>query len=365
MSFSVTNRGLSRRAFAVLCAALVSVGLGAGAASAQAREFTDSLGRTVEVPDAIERIVPSGHTANQVLLTIAPDKMVGVSQELSDDQIKYLDPDGALGLADLPVFGAAFGAKGDLNKEAVAAADAQILIDTGEAKDGMAQDLDDLQEQLGIPCVFVETYLDDWGTAYRTLGELLGCEERGEELATYCDAAYQQVTDAVANVPEDQRVKVAYLLGDNGLNAIAKNSYQGGVIDLVADNVVELEKASGSGQGNEISMEQLTIWNPEMIVFAKGSVCDTVADDAAWQALDAIVDGNYYEVPNSPWSWLNQPPTVNQVLGIQWFARLCYPDQFDDDMQETVCGYYKTFYGYDLSDEEYADLVAGALPEAE
>ena len=37
-------------------------------------------------------------------------------------------------------------------QEAVAAAGAQILIDTGEIKDGIAEDLDALQEQLGIPC---------------------------------------------------------------------------------------------------------------------------------------------------------------------------------------------------------------------
>lgn len=64
-----------------------------------------------------------------------------------------------------------------------------------------------------------------------------------------------------------------------------------------------------------------------------------------------------------PWTWLNNPPTVNQVLGLQWFVRLCYPDQFDDDMKETVTGYYKTFYNYDLSDAEYDELMTKAMPE--
>ena len=50
--------------------------------------FTDDLGRTVELPAQIDKICPSGFTAQQVLLTMAPDKMVGLAQELNDDQLK-------------------------------------------------------------------------------------------------------------------------------------------------------------------------------------------------------------------------------------------------------------------------------------
>ena len=162
-----TRPTFTRRAFVAGCAAALCLGLalpmagcgndGAKSEDAPAtqsakdeaatRTFTDSVGRTVEVPEQIDRVAPSGHTATQVLLTMAPDKLVGISQELDDSLAKYVGQE----YADLPVFGAAFGAKGDLNKEAVAAAGAQILIDTGEIKDGIAEDLDALQEQLGIP----------------------------------------------------------------------------------------------------------------------------------------------------------------------------------------------------------------------
>ena len=90
------------------------------ATKSETRMFTDSAGRTVEIPAQIDRIAPAGHTATQILLTMAPEKMVTISQELSDDQAKYLGAD----YASLPATGAAFGAKGDLNKEAVAASGA-------------------------------------------------------------------------------------------------------------------------------------------------------------------------------------------------------------------------------------------------
>ena len=330
------------------------------AAQNETRTFTDSAGRTVEVPAKIDRIAPAGHTATQVLLTMAPDKLVTISTELTADQAKYLGGD----YANLPVTGAAFGAKGDLNKEAVAASGAQILIDTGEIKDGMKEDLDTMQQQLGIPVVVIETKMEDYGAAYEKLGELLGMEDRGKELSDYCKAAYDETVSVMSKIPEGDRAKVAYLLGDKGTNTIAKNSYQGQVIDLVADNVADLGKVSGSGAGVEIGMEQLAIWDPAVILFDPDSIYDTVGSDAAFADLSAIKNGSYYKVPGTPWNWLNSPPTVNQVLGMQWLPRLLYPEQYDNDLYKTVAGYFKTFYGYDLSESEFNEIAANARPKA-
>ena len=155
-----------------------------------------------------------------------------------------------------------------------------------------------------------------------------------------------------------------HLLGDKGTNTIAKNSYQGQVIDLVADNVADLGKVSGSGAGVEIGMEQLAIWDPAVILFGPDSIYDTVGSDAAFADLSAVKNGSYYKVPGTPWNWLNSPPTVNQVLGMQWLPRLLYPEQYDNDLHKTVAGYFKTFYGYDLSESEFNEIAANAQPKA-
>lgn len=329
---------------------------GGESGSAETRIFVDSLGREVEVPVNIERVATTSNTGQQVLLTMAPDRMVGLAQTLSDGEAKYMGEY----LNELPVFGSMYNAKGDLNKEALAAASPQVIIDTGERKPGIEEDLEALQDQLGIPVVFVETKLDGYGDAYRMLGDLLGMEERGEELGSYCDAAYGEVEGVMAGIPEDQRVRFAYLVGDAGLSAIAKGSFQGQVVDMVTNNVVVVENVSSKGSGNEVSLEQIAVWNPDMIVFGKDSIYDTVGDEVAWQGVSAIDSDNYFEVPSEPYVWLNHPPTVNQILGLQWLSRLCYPDQFDNGIKDVVTDYYKTFYGYELSDAEYEELTAKA-----
>ena len=331
---------------------------GTDAASTDTVTFTDDLGRTVELPATIDKICPSGFTAQQVLLTIAPDKMVGLAQEMTDGQLKIFGQK----FADYPVFGAVLGATDNLNREAVAAAAPQVIIDTGEAKEGAEEDLNALQEQLGIPVVFIEAKLSDYGAAYARLGELLGMEERGGELSQYCTDAYQKVETTMAGIPENERVRMAYLLGENGLNAIAKTSFQGAVMDMVADNVVVVDDVSGKGNGNEVSLEQIALWNPDLIIFQTGSIYDTVGDNPAWAGIAAIDSGNYYQVPNDPWCWMNNPPTVNQLMGLQWLPRLLYPDKFDDSIADVTRGYYKTMYNYDLTDDELNDLIKDATP---
>lgn len=328
------------------------------AAQGETRIFVDSVGREVEVPANITALTPSGFTAQMILLTFAPDKMVSLASELSADESKYFDIDAA----SLPITGAMFGKADTFNVEEVAASGTQIIIDTGQVKEGIADDLDAMQEKIGIPCVFIETTLDNYGTAYEMLGDLLSNEERGAELSEYCQNAYNTTVDTMATIPQEDWVKIAYLMGEDGLNAIAKDSYQGGVIDLCADNVYVDPNASGSGQGMEISMEQLAVWDPECIVFTSDSIYDVVSEDPVWSGLAAIENNNYYEVPDQPWNWLNNPPTVNQVMGMQWLPRLLYPEAFEDSIQDVATSYYKIFFNYDLSDEEFQEIAGNALP---
>lgn len=368
-----------RKAVCAICAATLCLGAGgmlagcAGnaqqdsssasqqqAAQSETRVFTDSLGRQVEVPATIERIAPSGSISQQVLMTVAGDKLVGLSGGPSANQEKYFGDK----YSGMDEFGTIVGGKGDFNKEAVAAAVAQIVIDVGQPKDGLAEDLDTLQQQLGIPCIHVSTTLDTFGDAYRMLGDLLGVQDKAEELATYCDETYKEMSEFAASIPEDERVTVAYLQGDTGLQAMPKGSYHSVITDMVADNVVVLENgAQVSGAGSETSLEQIALWDPELIIFGPASVYDTVADDPAWQSLSAIRTGNYYQIPNTPYDWMNRPPSVNQLLGLQWLPRICYPDKFDDDMYEVVSGYYKLFYDYDMSQADFDELMAKAMPQ--
>ena len=58
--------------------------------SLAAEPFTDSLGRTAELPDEIERIVPSGNLAQMVLYSLSPERIAGWSSKLSYTSLYFL-----------------------------------------------------------------------------------------------------------------------------------------------------------------------------------------------------------------------------------------------------------------------------------
>ena len=318
--------------------------------------FVDSVGREVTIPKNIERIVPSGGLAQQVLLTLAPEKVVALSANIKGEVTRKI-----LAKAEgLPEVGQFYG-KGDFNAETVAQVKPQLIIDIGEPKKTMKDDMDGVQEKTGIPTIFVELKMENAAQAYRTLGKILSVEERAEKLATYCEKVYGEITDGVAKIPEEKRARYAFLVGEDGLNAIAKGSFQGEMLEKLGSNVVEVENPTAKGSGNEISAEELIGWDPEYIIFGPKSAYDTAAEDPFFSTLQAVQNNHYYEVPASPYNWVGMPPSVNRFLGMQWLAKVFYPDTFTYDLKERVQEYYKLFYDYELTDAQYQTLVEKAV----
>ena len=146
---------------------------------------------------------------------------------------------------------------------------------------------------------------------------------------------------------------------------IANGSYHAEVIDLLSNNLAVVESPSSKGTGNETDMEQLLIWDPDVIIFAPDSIYDTVASDPTWQNLSAIENGTFYEVPFGPYNWLGFPPSVQRYLGMMWMTQLLYPDIAQYDLYSEVANYYDLFYHTNLTEEQYNELVANSIIKAE
>lgn len=293
-----------------------------------------------------------------MVFAIAPEMMVGIANGWADEA-KGLIPDEYY---NLPLLGQLYGGKGELNLETLLQSGAEVVIDVGEQKDGMADDLNALQEQTGIPFVHIDCYTGSMGDTYRTLGTLLGKETEGNTLGEYCDKIYNRTNEIAASV---KKVNLLYCLGDKGENVIAKGSYHAEIIDLLSNNLAVVESPSSKGTGNEVDIEQILKWNPDVILFAPGSVYATVGEDPAWQGVNAIKNGTYYEVPIGPYNWMGFPPSVQRMLGMMWMAKLLYPDAADYDLQAEVAEYFRLFYHTDLTDEAYNALVANSIGTVE
>ena len=319
------------------------------------RVFTDSVGREVEVPAQIDKVALSGPMAQIVLFALCPDKLVGVSNAWSTEAEQYLDEK----YFTMPEIGQLYGGKGELNPETLLDSGAQIVIDVGEPKGSIAEDLDALQEQTGIPFVHITATTETTGDAYRMLGDLLNMKDEAETLAAYCEKVYDRTVSIAGSV---EKANVLYVTGDMGQNVIAAGSYHAEILDLLTNNLAVVDEPSSKGTGNEVSMEQILTWDPDVVIFAPESIYDTVADDAAWQSVTAIKNGAYYEVPFVPYNWMGFPPSVQRYLGMMWLSKVLYPDATAEyDLFSDVQEYYKLFYHCDLTQAQYDALVANSL----
>jgi iron complex transport system substrate-binding protein len=316
--------------------------------------FTDSAGRTLEIPTNLERVAISGPLAQIAVFALCPDKLVGIAQKWDKSAEKFL----ATEYYNLPELGQLYGGKGELNLETLLQSGAQVVIDVGEPKGTIKEDLDALTEQTGIPFVHITATIATMGDAYRKLGELMNMPDEAEALAAYCDETYAKVLAAANGV---EKVRLLYITGDQGLNVIAKGSYHAEIIDLLSDNLAVVDSPSSKGTGNEVDMEQIMLWNPDVILFAPGSCYASVGTDPMWSEITAIKTGNYYEVPMGPYNWMGFPPSVQRILGMLWMAKLLYPDAADYDLKAEVKTYFNLFYHCDLSDADYDMLVANSI----
>ena len=319
------------------------------------RVFTDSVGREVEVPAQIDKVALSGPMAQIVLFALCPDKLVGVSNAWSTEAEQYLDEK----YFTMPEIGQLYGGKGELNPETLLQSGAQIVIDVGEPKGSIAEDLDALQEQTGIPFVHITATTETTGDAYRMLGDLLNMKDEAETLAAYCENIYDRTVSIAGSA---EKANVLYVTGDMGQNVIAAGSYHAEILDLLTNNLAVVDEPSSKGTGNEVSMEQILTWDPDVVIFAPESIYDTVADDAAWQSVTAIKNGAYYEVPFVPYNWMGFPPSVQRYLGMMWLSKVLYPDATAEyDLFSDVQEYYKLFYHCDLTQAQFDALVANSL----
>ena len=340
-----------------------NTGKSANNSNAEVRIFKDSAGREVEVPKTIERVAPSGTYAQIMLYTLCPEKLTGLSSAFTRTQKKYVDEK----YFELPVLGQFYGGSGTLNLEALIAAAPDIIIDIGEPKEGIAEDMDGLQEQSGIPAVFIEARLDNMAEAYDMLGELLNYTAKSDQMSAYIRDVFNMAEENNAKLSESDRLRVIYSQGEYGLEVNAAGSIHAEALDKAgAVNAAQLGEAAISGKGGaEVSIEQMLNWQPDVILLSPEANYDEIFTDPIWADVTAVQERRVYEVPLGMYNWLDRPPSVQRVLGVLWLGNLLYPQVYNYDMTKKAQEFYKLFFDYDLTEQEARELMAESTCRAD
>lgn len=317
--------------------------------------YKDDLGREVKLPLSINRIAPSGKMAQMLVYAIAPDYMVCLAAKPTESEKKYFGDT----YTSLKVTGQLYG-RGSLNLEELIAAKPQVIIDAGEKKKNIKEDLDQLMKETGIPVIFIQAKLEDYPSSFRKLGKVISREDRAEELAKYTEDLYEKIASIKAGIPQDERVSAMFGTGESGLDCNAKGSMHAEALDFVGvENKIVVNELSFKGGGNTISMEELIKANPDILLFEHGTPVESLVASKYWSGLSAVSNEKYYTIPRAPYHFLANPPSINRIIGLEWLAKTAYPDYYDFDLNKDVVEFFKVFWNSDIDKKEAAEILKG------
>lgn len=342
------------RAVCVMLALLLASPGSTVSAQSPARIITDSAGRSVEIPRNILRVLAAGPPASILLYTLAPEKMIGwVRAPRPAEKVYLLES-----VRDLPEYGRLTGRGGTANLENVLKFKPDLIIDIGSVGPTYVSLANSVQDQTKIPYVLLDGAFNKTPEVYRLLGDLLGAEERAEELARYADETLNGLNARISSIPLTDRPKVYYGRGASGLETGLAGSINLEVLERVG--AINVAAAAGTGGLAKVSIEQVLSWNPEVILALDPGFYRSVANDPLWSSVQAVRDKRIYLSPNLPYGWFDAPPGVNRLIGVRWLAAILYPNRFPESLRSSTRDFYKLFYQVDLNELQLDALLDSA-----
>lgn len=312
------------------------------------RTITDSVGRKVEIPSKVNKIVPLGNTPRMITYLGLADKVVGIGEcEIAKSPIQaYAYVNKAL-WEKLPNCGTDAMGETAYYPEEIALAAPDVILCTYTADVA-----DDIQKQTGIPTVAVPQgtlFGEDYDQALRMLGDVCGVSGRAEEVISFIKSCRKDLEARTSGVANDTKFSVlgagATFKGSHSIDGIYTN-YPVFKILSANDVAAKLDGQTGSS-GVMVDKEQILKWDPDIIFFDAGSM-ELVRNDYAenpgyFKQLKAVQNGRLYQWPNSTWHWSNvEIPLVSAY----YTGALLYPQAFSDvDFTKKAAEIFQFFLG--------------------
>jgi iron complex transport system substrate-binding protein len=335
---------LNRRAFTGGLAATLA------ARHAHAASVTDAAGRSILVPDRVARVFPAGPPAAILLYTLAPELLLGWPRANRAEECAFMLPD----ICARPEVGRLTGRGNTANLESVLALKPDLILDIGSTAPTFASLAARVQEQTGIPYALLDGRFELMPTTYRQLGKLT--HRDAEPLAAYSEQTLAKIQARVNRIPENERPRVYYARGPRGLE-----TGLGGSINVETIEYLGARNVAGERRGGltVVSVEQVLLWNPDIIVTIDRNFAANVRSDPLWREVAAVRAGRVHLSPKLPFGWVDFPPSVNRLIGLWWLAQIFYPDRFKEDLRALTRDFYARFYHVTPSDADLDRVLAG------
>lgn len=327
----------------------------AGSASHDGMQMvTDSIGRTVEVPVACERIAALDSFAGEALVMAgAGPCMIAAPNGVSSDVIlRMIYPE----LVDVaaPVSG------GTLNIESLMSLkpDVALVKSSLYYAEGEIEKL----EKLNIPYLVIEYESIDAQISALELIESILPEEQAGRMGKIVDeyrSALALVDSCAARIPESEKMRVYHSINQAVLTDGATSIGADWVERTGAVNVSSGEEATAERGDYQATLEQVFVWDPDVVICNEATTVDYLLSDSKWEGLRAVAEQRVYPIPIGATRW-GQRGSVETWFAMMWLGKLVYPDYYSDiDLHGEVVAFYQDVLGVEVDDALYDQMISG------
>ena len=294
---------------------------------------------------------PAGPPAAIMLYTLAPDLLLGWPRANRPEEREFLLPD----IGSRPEVGRITGRGNTANLEVVLALKPDLILDVGTTARPMSRSPSACRSRPAFPMRCSTAASPAFAQGYRTLGALIGQREAGEDLGTISENTITDHHRPHRGHAQGKRPRVYYARGPRGLETGLGGSINVETIELLARNV------AGETRGGlaNVSIEQVLLWNPDVIITIDQDFAANVRSDPAWAPVKAVREGRVHLSPKLPFGWVDFPPSVNRLIGLWWLAKILYPELFPEDLRDADARFLRALLSRDADDAQIARVLAG------
>ncbi|MDD2337784.1 MAG: ABC transporter substrate-binding protein [Geobacteraceae bacterium] len=335
---------------------LVTIGLLVAAClepCVEAREITDMFGRHFPLPDRVHKVYSASPPDTFLLYAIDPTMLAGLNFPVREKDKRFMHKQ----VLRLPLIGGTFGEASTPNMEMLFRLDPEMVV---VSNDETALSLRVNQRMKMLKRPVLEMTLarpSDYPEAFLYMGRIIGREERGKKLSDYCRKTLAQAAAFSRSIPNNKKVSVYLAEGVDGLTTECDESRHSELITLAGGANVHRCKARDLFGMEKVSLEQVLIYNPEVILAMDKGFYRRVWNDPRWRRVRAVRNKKVYLIPDQPLNWFDRPPTFMRFIGLKWVMKCLYPKEYRIDIIGESRDFYQLFLGIDVSEGEMKKII--------
>lgn len=323
-----------------------------GSASKYPIKVVDYLGREVVISKPVERIACGyAYTGHVTAILGRAEDIVAVVNGLKRDRVlTSMYPH----IMDLPI---PF-SSGTINIEELLTCKPDVVFlkaDTA-SNENVVEKLD----MLKIPYIVIDFYsIEEQIESISIVGKTLDAEEKAQQYINYYRNAIEDTKTITSTIPKENRVTLYHSVNEAVRTDIADSLPAEWIEVTGAINVSIDKELKTSGDKSFATLEQIYLWDPDIIIANEAGVPEYMLSNEQWAALRAVKEQKVYQIPNGISRW-GHPGSIETPLAILWTAKLLYPDYFKHiDMKTITSEYYKSFFNLELNDVQVNAILSG------